>query len=158
MVPGFYPANLLSRNQPSYGLAEMLTLRHYNADDGWLGFLHYDWRADDVGYPRRTLGRQKVREIIPRDRLQDLRALQTGRRSSTGKPDLFLYRDAGDFMFVEVKKGRDVLREPQYRCIAQIMATLGCPVDIVYVREERQQYLPRRHAFDLRQSVGYITN
>jgi hypothetical protein len=157
MVPDFYPAGLLSRNQLAYGFAEMLTLRHYHDEAGWLGFLQYDLAASYPCQRRRLLGRRKVREIIPQDLLQQLRALQHHPRGSPGQPDLFLYRDVGDFMFVEVKKGTDTLREPQYRSIAQIMAVLGCPVDIVYAREERQRRRPKRYAFDLEAYGGHST-
>jgi hypothetical protein len=157
MVPDFYPAGLLSRNQLAYGFAEMLTLRHYHDEAGWLGFLHYDLAASYPCQRRRLLGRRRVREIIPQDRLQQLRAVMHQPRGSPGQPDLFLYRDVGDFMFVEVKKGSDRLREPQYRSIAQIMAVLGCPVDIVYAREERQRRRPKRYAFDLEAYGGHST-
>ncbi|MCK7497779.1 MAG: VRR-NUC domain-containing protein [Comamonadaceae bacterium] len=60
-----------------------------------------------------------------------------------GEPDLFLFKESGLFMFVEVKKGADRVGPAQLECIAQIRAILRCPVEIVYATD-REGYVPKR--------------
>jgi hypothetical protein len=150
MPPIFY-------KQQRYHFAETLVLRHYYDTEGWEGFTSYALGSQYPRSERRVPGRQKVEEIIPSDRLLRLRALRSDPqtvRSGRGEPDLFLYRRGGQFKFAEVKKGRDRLSAAQLICVAQILDTLGCEVDIVYVREEPQLYSPKKYRFDLVQHKG----
>ena len=63
-----------------------------------------------------------------------IRAL-AGRADGKGEPDLFLFRDDGSTMFIEVKRDRDVLSVEQVECLQQIHALLGSVVMVVYLRK-----------------------
>ena len=52
------------------------------------------------------------------------------------------------------EQSRAEIREPQLRCIAQILSILRCEVEIVYMREEKQVHVPKRYAFDLEHHRG----
>ena len=152
LMPIFVDPIVLLKNSPKRHFGEMFALRHYHEKEGWLGFASYALGDELPGSERRRAGRAKVEEIIPKhslSRFQDQRAAGTDRRLGAGTPDLFLYDTRGRFKFVEVKKTTDSLRSAQFRCIAQIMKTLGCEVDLVYLREARQRYTPRTYLLDL---------
>ncbi len=158
IIPNFVKVFPNIANQPERHFAEMLTLRHYHEQQGWKGFTSYALGEQYPHSARRIEGRAKVEELVPKHRLLRLRKLRGSdhdRRFGGGEPDLFLYKGDGSFKFVEVKKGRDQLREPQIRCIAQILGVLRCEVDILYVREELQQYTPKRYRFDLEGFDGW---
>ena len=139
-------------NQPSYGFGEAFTLRHFYETEGWSGFASYALGPQYPGSRRRQTGRKKVEQVIPAERLAKLRTLRS-RPSQLlqggGEPDLFLYRDDGSFGFVEVKKEKDRLSEPQLTCIAQVLAVLGCDVRIVYLRSRGHSYHAKSYCFDL---------
>lgn len=71
------------------------------------------------------------------------------RRSGQGDPDLFMYHPDGRVKFVEVKKQADRIHPPQLTCLAQIIAILGYPVEIVYLREQLQPYSQKTYVLDL---------
>jgi len=139
-------------NQPSYGFGEAFTLRHFHEAEGWSGFASYALGPQYPGSRRREAGRKKVEEIIPAERLARLRTLRSRPSQllrGSGEPDLFLYKNDRSFGFVEVKKEKDRLREPQLTCIAQILAVLRCHVSIVYLRSEDRNYRAKSYSFDL---------
>jgi VRR-NUC domain len=152
LIPSFVEVPAAVANQPHYHFFEAFTLRHYHESFGWRGFWMYALGPQLQGSESRKVNRSKVEDIIPAADLERFRKLQAADpliRSGAGEPDLFLYKESGAFMFVEVKKGRDRLRRSQIRCIALVQAVLGCPVDIVYVREQHQTYRAKSYAFDL---------
>jgi hypothetical protein len=106
----------------------------------------------------RASGRAKVEEVIPVTKLTQFRKLRgQGRdaRFGTGEPDLFLYNASGAYMFVEVKKQTDRISSTQLRCMAQIIATFDCPVEIVYLCEVGRQHAPRSYNLDLKTFMGW---
>ena len=139
-------------NQPQRFFGGIFVLDHYHRTAGWKGFPSYTLGPEFPHAERKMPGRSKVEEIIPAKRLARFRALRTtwaDRRFGSGKPDLFLYTDDKRYKFVEVKKEGDTLKSPQLRCIAQILATLECEVDIVYLREPSRSHTPKVYCFDL---------
>ena len=152
LAPSFLTVPPVVRNQPSYHFGEVFTIRSYHERGGWLGCLLY---ALGNQYPKskdRLEGRRKVMEIIPADALRRFRAVRAADSSyilGRGEPDLFLYRDDGSFMFVEVKKGGDKISKAQLDCMAQIRAILGCPVDIVYLCRENHHHEAKTYQLDL---------
>jgi hypothetical protein len=157
IAPDFAPIHPIIKNQPRYHFAEMFTLRHYYELEQWKGFTSFALGPQYQGSESREAGRRKIEELVPQDRLQQLRDARSDpaiRQSGVGEPDLFLYKDDGSFMFVEVKKGSDRLRETQLTCIAQILDILKCPVSIVYLRTEAQSYTPKTYRFDLSRHEG----
>ncbi len=139
-------------NQPDYHFGEMFTLARYHETYGWKGF---DFYALGPQYPNsesRRPGRAVIEQVIPAGDLKRFRHAQAADpliSKGGGEPDLFLYNDSGAFMFVEVKMKSDRLGAKQIRCIALVRAVLHCPVDIVYLREERQVYQAKTHSLDL---------
>ena len=157
ITPDFAARPPIIINQPRYHFAEMFVLRHYYETEQWKGFASYALGQQYPRSERRADGRLKAAQIIPKDRLQRLQALRSSpevARGGRGEPDLFLYKNTGQFKFVEVKKGSDCLREPQLICIAQILDVLQCEVDIVYVQEEQQKYTPKTYRFDIVHHTG----
>ncbi|MGM2827274.1 VRR-NUC domain-containing protein, partial [Bacillus cereus group sp. Bce006] len=76
-----------------------------------------------------------------------LKVLRQGLTS--GEPDLFLYKEDGSVLFVEVKKGSDRLSQSQLVCLSQIKSILGCDVAVVYLTEENQVYEPKTYMLDV---------
>jgi hypothetical protein len=159
LIPAFVDVPPIVTNQPRYLFGEMFALRHYYESGAWTGFKWYALGPQYPGSDRLKAGRAKVVEIIPANRLKrlgELRATSSVRRFGGGEPDLFLYKDVGRYKFVEVKKSTDRLRTPQLRCIAQIMRTLECDVDVVYLREAKHRYTPKLYEFDLQRCEGWL--
>ncbi len=151
LAPPFLAVAPAVLNQPSYHFGEVFTLSSYYERHGWLGFLLYALGNQYPGSADRGEGRRKAEQIIPPDdlrRFRDVRMRDSSGRLGRGEPDLFLYKDDGSFMFVEVKKDRDRLSPAQLTCIAQIRGILRCPVDIVYLRRENQRYEAKTYTLD----------
>jgi hypothetical protein len=158
LIPAFVDPAALVRNLPRRHFGEMFVLRHYNESAGWRGFSSYALGLHLPGSERRKLGRAMAETVIPGPCLRRFRSLRTtagDKRFGGGEPDLFLYDSAGRYKFVEVKMGADRMRPAQLRCIAQILRTLRCDVDVVYLRESGQQYWPKTYVFDLRRCAGW---
>jgi hypothetical protein len=156
LIPRFHPTHDIVVNQPRYHFGEFLTLDHFHRTEGWLGFRFFALGViADLKHPRYAPGGAMIRRMIPANRLESfLHARSTDPReyrSAKGEPDLFLYKLNGEVLFLEVKKGQDSPDKERYqlRCLAQIRSILGCRAEIVYVREERQQYAPRTYAVEL---------
>lgn len=151
LVSDFMTVPPAVEHQPVYHFGEALALRHYHDTEGWKGYCFYTLsRQADTGAFKD--GNDAVEEVVP---VHDLRRLNLVRiadpltKNNAGQPDLFLYREPGQFMFAEIKKQTDRLRPPQRRSIEQILAVLQCRVDIVYLREERHPHTPKTYYFDL---------
>ncbi len=156
IAPPYSVVPPIVRNQPAYHFAETLALRDYYDKDGWQGFSSYALGAQYPNSERRAAGRRKVEEVIPSRKLARLRSARSAMEKTyrgAGEPDLFLFKESGLFMFVEVKKGADRVGPAQLECIAQIRAILRCQVDIVYATD-REGYVPKRYRFDLVRYTG----
>lgn len=150
VMPPFAEVTPNLANQPDYHFGKMFVLRHHYESGDWKGFAGYALAHQYPNSKRRLAGRLKAAEIIPATKLRRFRALRPGASALRGEPDLFLYDNDGRFKFVEVKKEGDRLRGTQFRCIAQILATLGCEVEIAYLKEEsRRSYESKTYVFDL---------
>ncbi|WP_338419961.1 VRR-NUC domain-containing protein [Vibrio furnissii] len=68
---------------------------------------------------------------------------------TAGEPDLFLYKDDGSVLFVEVKKQSDRLSPSQLVCLAQIKSILNCDVGVAYLAEEKQVYQPKTYELNI---------
>jgi hypothetical protein len=73
-----------------------------------------------------------------------------------GEPDLFLFRDPGEYTFIDVKKEGDRIHLLQLKCLAPIRGTLECPIKIVCLREENRLHEPRTYILDLDHYEGYL--
>ena len=96
-----------------------------------------------------------IDRLTPADRLSAFRKARSTDpkefRYAKGEPDVFLYIDDGEVLFLEVKKGQDAPDAEQYqlRCLSQIRLILGCRAEIVYVADEGKSYKLRRHEYEL---------
>jgi hypothetical protein len=149
LIPDFVPIPAIVWSQPRKHFGEAFALRHYHETYGWTGSWFYALGPQYPGSERRMEGRAAIERIIPAKLLRRFRDLRADEPRGSGEPDLFLYDAQGSFMFAEVKKQQDRIRRPQLRCIAEILSVFRCPVDIVYLREEHQQYTAKTYPFEL---------
>jgi hypothetical protein len=124
------PSHVL--NQPKYHFAEYFVLAHFRAL-GWRGHRFYaigDWEPSSA---KLASGRADLARVFPPENLSALKAarIAAGRADGKGEPDLFLFRDDGASMFLEVKKDRDKLAPAQIECLRQIRQHLGSTVQVV---------------------------
>jgi len=143
-------------NQPEYHFGEIHVLKHYH-DEGWLGCSSYALGNNYPASEARKAGQEKVRRVISKEKRKRFVEISSKTRDveyGTGEPDLFLYKPDGEYMFVEVKKQTDRIRPAQFTCIAQILATLDCKVDIVYLCEEGHSHTPKTYCFNLNTFQG----
>lgn len=133
-------------NQPNYHFGEYYALAKY-LELGWLGTAFYalgDWELNNDKY---TQGRAMVVKHIDSIRLAMFKSLRQGLTS--GEPDLFLYKDDGSVLFVEVKKQTDRISKSQLICMEQIKSILACDVAVVYLAEENQEYKPKSYELNV---------
>jgi len=159
LTPDFLQDRSSFLTQPDYSFGEVFALNHYHETEGWHGFLSY---ALGFQYPHsqaRANGRKKVEEIIPIEKLARFRQLRGKSRETdfgTGEPDLFLYKNTGEYKFAEVKKQTDRMRPSQFKCLAQIVAGLECQVEVIYLCEEGHAHAPKIYLLDLENFTGSI--
>jgi hypothetical protein len=147
------------RTQNVYSFGEIFVLRHYYENGGWKGVLNYSLGSHRSRSPIRRHGKEMVDKLVPTEKLENYRRLRGTKQETNrgaGEPDLFLYRDTGEYMFIEVKKGKDRIRPIQLKCMAIIKRTIDCPVGIVYLQEEHQVYKPKTYVLDLDLFEGYL--
>ncbi|WP_322803969.1 VRR-NUC domain-containing protein [Vibrio alfacsensis] len=133
-------------NQPNYHFGEYYALKKY-LELGWQGTAFYalgDWELNNDKY---NLGRAMVAKYIDPIRLAMFKSLRQGLTS--GEPDLFLYKDDGSVLFVEVKKQADRISKSQLICMEQIKSVLDCDVAVAYLAEERQVYEPKSYELNV---------
>lgn len=133
-------------NQPNYHFGEYFALKQY-LEQGWQGTAFYalgDWEPNNEKYDH---GRAMVAKYIDPIRLAMFKALRHG--LTAGEPDLFLYKDDGSVLFVEVKKQSDRLSPSQLVCLAQIKSILNCDVGVAYLAEEKQVYQPKTYELNI---------
>ncbi|MEH0676144.1 VRR-NUC domain-containing protein [Vibrio scophthalmi] len=132
-------------NQPNYHFGEYYALAQF-AELGWKGSAFYalgDWEPNNSKYDE---GRSLIAKYINPKRLAVFKALR--KELLAGEPDLFLYKDDGSVLFMEVKKESDRISEAQIECLSQIKSILGCEVGVVYLAEEERDYTPKRYEID----------
>lgn len=123
-------------NQPTYHFAEYFVLAYFKAC-GWEGHRFYalgDWEPTN---PKLAAGRADIKRFFTAQKLKafnDARSL-VGRSDGKGEPDLFLFRNDGRTMFIEVKKDRDTLAPEQVECLQQIHSILGSEVCVVNLKQ-----------------------
>lgn len=139
-------------NQPRNHFGESFVLNHYS-QCGWKGFAFYALGAwvTDKRYKKWRPGQLMVEKLVPTMNLQKFRAARKKEDlgSGAGEPDLFLYNDLGEFMFVEVKLDNDQPDEQQLKCIAQIKKYINCPAYIARVVPVDKAYKDKMYNFVL---------
>ena len=145
LIPGWVDVPAIVSNQPSYHFGEYFVLRHY-ADLGWRGYVHFAIGTWEPSIEKYRSGREKVEDVFGPERLGRIRAVSSEVRDGKGEPDVFLYKDTGETLFLEVKKGSDRVAPAQLECLAQIHAVLGADVGVVYLREEGRVRRPKSYA------------
>ena len=147
-VTGEVPAHV--SNQPTYHFGEYFVLADY-AKRGWAGHRFYalgDWEPRN---PKLVAGRADVARCFPKNLLARFRRarVECGRATGAGEPDLFLFAAHGQTLFLEVKMKSDRVSGAQLECLVQIRGILRSEIGIVYLRETRQSYKPKRYELDL---------
>lgn len=140
-------------NQPNYHFGEYFVLRHFSAH-GWRGFVNYaigEWEPDNRKYLR---GRKKIEEKIDPSKLSKIRRLR--KDDTGGEPDVFLYKDANEILFLEVKKESDKISEEQLICLAQIKGILEADVGAVYLKEKNKAYKPKTYELNIDNYIGRV--
>lgn len=159
LTPDFLEIHPMMKNQKDYHFGEIFVLRHYYETEGWKGFNSY--ALSPLNSPNATRfrsGREMVNRIVPVRALSAFSSMRSEGelKNGAGEPDLFLYKDTGEYMFVEVKKESDKIRPNQYKCMAQLRAALGCPIEIVYLCEEGKNRSPKTYMLNLQDFSGEI--
>ena len=160
-VPDFVKNRKSLYTEPEYSFGEIFMLNYYHKPENgnWFGFMEYSLGNKKPGSKARSDGWIKVCEIIPKAKLERFFDISSPYRDvnyGTGEPDLFLYKDSGEYMFAEVKKQGDGMRPMQYTCLAQIIVAFECPVGIVYLAEEGHFHAPKTYRLDLDKFAGEI--
>lgn len=159
VIPSFLRIPKAVENQQQYHFGEMFALRYFHENEGWLGYDGYALGTHLPNSEHRREGRRKVEDVVPPDKLERFRQLRNtehDKRHGAGEPDLFLYSpDEEHYKLAEVKMPGDRLSPAQYRCIAQILASLECEVEIVHLHERGTQRRPKVYCFDLDSFSGW---
>ena len=140
-------------SQPHYHFGEYFVLRHFSAL-GWRGFVNYAIGEWEPGNKKYLKGRKKIEEKIDPLKLSKIRRLRKG--INGGEPDVFLYKNANEILFLEVKKESDKISEGQLKCLAQIYGILEADIGVVYLREETKSYRPKTYELDLENYKGRV--
>lgn len=144
LIPPFAECYPIVKNQPGYHFGEYFTFDHFYRTEGWKGFRFFVLNCvGDYEYPRYGPGGRQIELMVGKRKLEEFRIACA--RMYAGEPDLFLYKDAGDMLFIETKKGTDRVNETQLRCLAHIRSILGAHAEVVYLREENQRYAPKTY-------------
>lgn len=140
-------------HQPSYHFGEYFVLKHY-ADLGWKGHTYFSFRVQP--YEKEKEGHAKIIEIFPAESLAVFREAhrRLNHGDERGEPDVFLYKNDGQTMFIEVKKDSDRIKDFQLETLAQIKAILGSEVGIARVVKEGLHYQPKIFELDLEPYEG----
>ena len=123
-------------NQPRYHFAEYFVLAYFRSR-GWRGHRFYALGEWEPANPKLIAGRADIKRLFPAEQLAVFNRARAvaGRADGTGEPDLFLFREDGATMFVEVKKDKDRLAHAQIECLEQIRSLLGSQVCIAHLRK-----------------------
>jgi hypothetical protein len=134
LIPPFAECYPIVKNQPAYHFGEYFTFDHFYRSEGWKGFRFFVLNCvGDYEYARYGPGGRKIEQMVGKQRLEQFRV--ACEHMFAGEPDLFLYKDSGEMLFLETKKGEDRINETQLRCLAHIRSILGARAEIVYLCE-----------------------
>lgn len=152
-LAGEPPAHVL--NQPRYHFGEYFVLSHYSSS-GWQGHRFYALGTWEPKNPKLSSGRAALASSFDVAQLEVFRAQRvlSGRADGKGEPDLFLRKDDGSVLFLEVKKDRDEVSEEQLQCLAQIRAMLNAQIGVVRVIPIGAKSHFRRYELDLVAHTG----
>jgi hypothetical protein len=156
LIPHFIDLHSDYKNQQSYHFGEIFVISAFHRLQGWKGFRFYalgTWEPNNQKYDR---SREMIAKLFPARKLAEFREArrEQDRTSGKGEPDVMLYNDNGQSLFLEVKKGSDKIFDAQLTCLAQIKSILGAEIGIIYVREESQKYTPKKYELDLLNHSG----
>lgn len=149
------PSEVYSQSEYHFGEYFVLT---YFEKALWKGYCWYALGNYEPDNPKLLEGREKVRELIPADKLAAFQAARLSSKYSEGKgePDLFLYMDGGPQLFLEVKKEGDRVHPAQLECLAQIQRLIHARVGIVYLAKHGHTHKPRSYDLDLGRSADPV--
>jgi hypothetical protein len=159
VIPAFHEVPDKVRNQQAKGMGhnfiEFFVLNYFHRTEGWKGHRYFVLgRLEDMKHAHYARGGEQIAKTISPNRLAAFRKARSldpkERIHAKGEPDLFLYKETGERMFLEVKRSTDKLDRDNYqlRCLAQIRSILDCRAEIVHVREENERYTPRAHTIE----------
>ena len=158
LIPDFIERHGDYHNQQSYHFGEIFVISTFHRLYGWNGFRFYALGTWEPNNPKYDRSRDFISKLFPAEKI---RAFREARReqdkiSGSGEPDVMLYNDAGQTLFLEVKKGADRISDAQLTCLAQIKSILESDVGIVYLREANQKYKPKKYELDLINHCGRL--
>jgi len=158
LIPNFIEMHGDYFNQHSYHFGEIFVITTFNRLYGWKGFRFYalgTWEPNNHKYEK---SREMITKLFPTEKLVKFRDArrEQDKVSGTGEPDVMLYNDQGGTLFLEVKKGSDRISDAQLTCLAQIRSILDTEVGIIYLKEARQKYNPKRYELDLAKHCGKL--
>ena len=152
LIPDFMEKHNEFYKQHNNHFGEIFVISKFHQRHGWKGFYPIalgTWEPDNRKYDS---CRDRVRRLFPIEKLLEFREVRKEldfNRKGVGEPDVMLFDDNKNVLFLEVKKGRDTVKEEQFSCLAHIKSILKADVGIVYLREENQNYTPKRYELDL---------
>jgi len=152
-LAGEPPGHVL--NQPRYHFGEYFVLSHYSSS-GWQGHRFYALGEWEPKSSKLSAGRAALSNSFDTAQLQAFRSQRvlSGRADGKGEPDLFLRKQDGSALFLEVKKDRDEVTEEQLQCLAQIRAVLNAQVGVVRIIPIGAKSHSRRYELDLVAHTG----
>lgn len=158
LIPDFIELHSDYKNQQAYHFGEIFVISTFHQLYGWKGFRFYalgTWEPNNQKYNR---SRDMIANLFPAKKLSEFREArrEQDKVSGTGEPDVMLYNDNGQTLFLEVKKGSDRIFDAQLTCLTQIKSILGADVGIVYLRETNQRYTPKKYELDLVNHCGKL--
>jgi hypothetical protein len=158
LLPDFVEDRSFLETQPEYGFGEAFVLHYYFKEEGWKGFMSYALGNKNPKSIARQRGQMKIQELISKEKLAQFQALRGDEWETnfgTGEPDLFLYRQPNELVFVEVKKQTDRMTAKQLKCLALIKGVLEISIEIIYLCEETHTHTPRIYVLDLENFEGW---
>jgi hypothetical protein len=153
LIPPGHPVPRDIANQRKNHFPEFYVLDHYRRTEGWSGYRWYVLCVvRDHGTEKYGPGGVALERVIPPVKLAALRRARSSdeleRDNGKGEPDLFLYRDNGEFMFIETKMG-DAVDPAQLKCLAQIRSILECAAEIVRIVPEGEKVRERVYSIEI---------
>ncbi len=160
ILPEFVPWDEMFENQPRNHFGEIYTLSHYSRIYDWKGiYAKYAIGLWEMNNAKLFAGRSKIEAMFSPHQLRKFRVefveLIDTMNKGKGEPDLFLFKDNGETLFLEIKKQKDTVKQAQLDCLALIRSALKSEVGIVYLKEENQSYFPKTYHLDLVKYKGW---
>ena len=152
LIPEFMEKHPEFYKQKTYHFGEIYVISQFHQKYGWKGFYPIAlgrWEPDNRKYDS---CRQMIHRLLPIEKLlkfRDLRKELDNNKKGSGEPDVMLYNDKKEVLFIEVKRGNDVMSDAQLTCLAHIKSILEAEVGVVYVCEAGKKYTPKKYELDL---------